>query len=197
MKQGHDTKSPIYLTLDLKIWEDFILITITNVKKTYKKTTALHDVSITLQAGQCFGLIVPNGAGKSTLMKIIVGIIESDGGSVSLHKEKKFHWKKKVGYIPQEINLEESITAEQNLIFYGELYGLKREILQQRLDEILYQIGLQERRKEKVRTFSGGMKRRLHIGCALLHEPSIILMDEPTTGIDARSRHPCYEKIRG
>lgn len=172
------------------------MITITNVRKTYKKTTVLRDVSITLRAGKCFGLIGPNGAGKSTLMKIIVGIVESDSGSISLHRDKKFHWKKKVGYIPQEVNLEESITAEQNLAFYGELYGLKREILQQRIDEILHEVGLQERRKDKVSTFSGGMKRRLHIGCALLHDPSIILMDEPTTGIDPQSRQHIYDMIQ-
>src|SRR5690625_4014185 len=113
----------------LKIWEVFILITITNVSKTYKKTTALRDVSITLQPGKCFGLIGPNGAGKSTLMKIIVGIIQSDAGSVSLHNKKNTNWKKSIGYVPQEICLEETVTAEQNLAFFGELYGLKKAAL--------------------------------------------------------------------
>jgi len=179
----------------LKIWEVFILITITNVSKTYKKTTALRDVSITLQPGKCFGLIGPNGAGKSTLMKIIVGIIQSDAGSVSLHNKKNTNWKKSIGYVPQEICLEETVTAEQNLAFFGELYGLKKAALRSRIEATLHTIGLHARRNDKVSTFSGGMKRRLHIGCALLHEPSVVIMDEPTAGIDPQSRQHIYHLI--
>ncbi len=171
------------------------MITITNISKSYKKTIALRDVSIALNSGKCFGLIGPNGAGKSTLMKIIVGIIQSDAGSVSLHKDKEQQWKKEIGYVPQEVCLEETVTAEQNLAFFGELYGLQREVLRQRIDEVLHELGLHARRTDKVSTFSGGMKRRLHIGCALLHEPSVVIMDEPTAGIDPQSRQHIYHLI--
>lgn len=172
-----------------------MLITITNVNKTYKKTTALRDVTITLHPGKCFGLIGPNGAGKSTLMKIIVGIIQSDAGSVSLHNKKNTNWKKGIGYVPQEVCLEETVTAEENLAFFGELYGLKKAALRSQIKATLHTIGLHARRNDKVSTFSGGMKRRLHIGCALLHEPSVVIMDEPTAGIDPQSRQHIYHLI--
>src|SRR5699024_12111354 len=113
---------------------------------------SLHDalpISLNLKSGECFGLIGPNGAGKSTLMKIIVGIINSDSGSVSLHDEKSEHWKNKVGYVPQEITLQDTLTAEQNLATFGALYNLEKKFLQERMKEVLHDIGLYERRKEK------------------------------------------------
>jgi len=171
------------------------LITINNVTKSYNNKLVLGHVSLNLKSGECFGLIGPNGAGKSTLMKIIVGIINSDSGSVSLHDEKTVHWKNKVGYVPQEIALQDMLTAEQNLATFGALYNLEKKFLQERMKEVLHDIGLYDRRKEKVNTFSSGMKRRLHIGCALIHEPHIIIMDEPTTGIDPQSRQHIFELI--
>jgi len=171
------------------------LITINDVTKSYNNKLVLDHVSLNLKSGECFGLIGPNGAGKSTLMKIIVGIINSDSGSVSLHDEKSEHWKNKVGYVPQEITLQDTLTAEQNLATFGALYNLEKKFLQERMKEVLHDIGLYERRKEKVNTFSSGMKRRLHIGCALIHEPHIIIMDEPTTGIDPQSRQHIFELI--
>ena len=171
------------------------MITINDVTKSYNNKLVLDHVSLNLKSGECFGLIGPNGAGKSTLMKIIVGIINSDSGSVSLHDEKSEHWKNKVGYVPQEITLQDTLTAEQNLATFGALYNLEKKFLQERMKEVLHDIGLYERRKEKVNTFSSGMKRRLHIGCALIHEPHIIIMDEPTTGIDPQSRQHIFELI--
>src|SRR5699024_12785447 len=116
-------------------------------------------------------------------MKIIVGIINSDSGSVSLHDEKSEHWKNKVGYVPQEITLQDTLTPEQNLATFGALYNLEKKFIQERMKEDLHDIGLYAQRKVKVNTLSRGMKRRLHNGCLLMHEPHIIIIDEPTTGI--------------
>ncbi len=162
----------------------FKMLSIKNISKSYGNKKALKNISIDLNEGTCFGLIGPNGAGKSTLMKIIVGIIPSDEGMVD-HENLK----KDIGYVPQEICLEESVSALQNLTFFGRLYNLKGKALQIRAEEVLSYIGLTERKKDKVKTFSGGMKRRLNIGCALMNEPQIIIMDEPTVGIDPQSRN--------
>src|SRR5690625_4764022 len=132
------------------------MLSIKDISKSYGTKEVLKDISINLKEGSCFGLIGPNGAGKSTLMKIIVGIIKSDDGIINAN-----HLKKEVGYVPQEICLEENVTALQNLIFFGRLYNLKGKVLQKRAEEVLTYIGLTERKKDKVKTFSGGMKRRL------------------------------------
>lgn len=160
------------------------MLSIKDISKSYGTKEVLKDISINLKEGSCFGLIGPNGAGKSTLMKIIVGIIKSDDGIINAN-----HLKKEVGYVPQEICLEENVTALQNLIFFGRLYNLKGKVLQKRAEEVLTYIGLTERKKDKVKTFSGGMKRRLNIGCALMNEPRLVIMDEPTVGIDPQSRN--------
>ena len=160
------------------------MLSIKDISKSYGTKEVLKDISINLKEGSCFGLIGPNGAGKSTLMKIIVGIIKSDDGIINAN-----HLKKEVGYVPQEICLEENVTALQNLIFFGRLYNLKGKALQKRAEEVLTYIGLTERKKDKVKTFSGGMKRRLNIGCALMNEPRLVIMDEPTVGIDPQSRN--------
>ena len=160
------------------------MLSITDISKWYGTKEVLKDISINLKEGSCFGLIGPNGAGKSTLMKIIVGIIISDDGIINANNLKK-----EVGYVPQEICLVENVTALQNLIFFGRLYNLKGKALQKRAEEVLTYIGLTERKKDKVKTFSGGMKRRLNIGCALMNEPRLVIMDEPTVGIDPQSRN--------
>lgn len=160
------------------------MLSIKDISKSYGTKEVLKDISINLKEGSCFGLIGPNGAGKSTLMKIIVGIIISDDGIINANNLKK-----EVGYVPQEICLVENVTALQNLIFFGRLYNLKGKALQKRAEEVLTYIGLTERKKDKVKTFSGGMKRRLNIGCALMNEPRLVIMDEPTVGIDPQSRN--------
>lgn len=167
----------------------------TNIRKTYHKATVLENISLTLHPGTCFGLIGPNGAGKSTLMKIIVGITQMDDGNVSLHDNSTINWKTKIGYVPQDVCLQDSLTAEQHLKLFGDVYQLERQQLRSQVNKILYEIGLYDLRKEKVHTFSGGMKRRLHIGCALLHDPTIIIMDEPTVGIDPQSRKNIFNLI--
>ncbi|MEI3606890.1 ABC transporter ATP-binding protein [Pseudogracilibacillus sp. SE30717A] len=159
------------------------MLSIKHLRKSYGATNALKNISIDFNEGSCFGLIGPNGAGKSTLMKILVGIIERDEGII-----KSKHTKKEIGYVPQELCLEENVSALQNLLFFGKLYHLKGTALKKRAEEVLDSVGLTERKKDKVKTFSGGMKRRLNIGCALMNNPRLIIMDEPTVGIDPQSR---------
>lgn len=172
------------------------LLTIKNVYKRYENTEALTNVSLTIPEGSCYGLIGPNGAGKSTFMKIITAIIQADRGEI-LYNGKPLHqqMKQKMGYIPQEICLEQTVTALENLKFFGRLYGLTGKELKHRAEEILAYIGLTDKGSHQVTTFSGGMKRRLNIGCGLMNHPSFILMDEPTVGIDPQSRKYIFDMI--
>ncbi|MGM0851210.1 MAG: ABC transporter ATP-binding protein [Bacillota bacterium] len=175
------------------------MIEVANVSKRYDSIQALDGIQFNIQKGNCFGLVGPNGAGKSTLMKILSGVLQGFEGDIIVNDhsvcKERMKVKQLIGYIPQDICLEETLTAKDNLTYFGSLYGLKGKILQKRAAEILEQIGLKDRGKDKVFTFSGGMKRRLNIGCALLHNPSIVIMDEPTVGIDPQSRNSIFSII--
>lgn len=163
------------------------------IKKLYKKynnNTVLQNVQLQINKGSCFGLVGPNGAGKSTLIKILAGIIQADRGSVMMDQTKG------IGYIPQEICLEERLSASDNLTLFGKIYGLRGTTLQKHVEEVLQLIGLEHRKNDKVQTFSGGMKRRLHIGCSLIHRPNMILMDEPTVGVDPQSRQYIFDLLQ-
>ncbi|MGX1265692.1 ABC-2 type transport system ATP-binding protein [Rossellomorea marisflavi] len=175
------------------------MITIRDVSKSYGTLQALHSIDLHIQKGNCFGLVGPNGAGKSTLMKMIVGVLESfegeiEVGGMSIHSSRQ-SVKQSIGYVPQDICLEETLTARDNLLFFGRLYGLSGRQLHDRIKTVLGLIGLEDREKSIVSTFSGGMKRRLNIGCALLHEPGLVILDEPTVGIDPQSRHSIFQLI--
>ncbi|WP_461181840.1 ABC transporter ATP-binding protein [Virgibacillus kimchii] len=169
------------------------LLTINNVTKLFHSTEAVKDISITIPKGVCYGLVGPNGAGKSTLMKIIASIIRDYKGEIQINGKQ--YVRQTPGYVPQDIILEENISATGNLYLFGRLYGLKGNQLKMRTQEVLELIGLQERSKDRVFTFSGGMKRRLNIGCALMHNPDLIIMDEPTVGIDPQSRKYIFQMI--
>lgn len=175
------------------------MIEIQSVHKNYDKRQALDSVSFDIPRGSCFGLVGPNGAGKSTLMKILVGVVEDYEGDILVQgapfKRNVTAIKRRIGYVPQDICLEETLTARDNLLFFGRLYGLKGAKLQQRMQQVLTLIGLADREKSLVHTFSGGMKRRLNIGCALLHDPDIIVLDEPTVGVDPQSRRAIFTLI--
>ncbi|PAV30507.1 ABC transporter ATP-binding protein [Virgibacillus profundi] len=172
------------------------MLTITNMEKHYGKIAALKEVSLTIPSGSCYGLVGPNGAGKSTLIKILASIIHDYKGEALINEILLNHdLKEKIGYIPQDICLEEDISAIGNLHFFGKLYGIKGKQLLKRTQEVLRLVGLSERSKDKVNTFSGGMKRRLNIGCALMHQPDLIIMDEPTVGIDPQSRRYIFQMI--
>lgn len=173
------------------------LIKVENITKRFDDKLVLDNISFEIEEGDIFGLIGPNGAGKSTLINIMTGILDPMCGEVSMGgfsiNKNPLEVKKLIGLVPQEIALMESYTAYENLEFFGVLYGLKGKELQKRIDEILEVIGLKENKKEFVKKFSGGMKRRLNIGAAILHNPRILIMDEPTVGIDAQSRNYIFE----
>lgn len=170
------------------------------VGKSYGMVRALENVHLHVKGGSCFGLIGPNGAGKSTFIKLMVGILPQFDGDIYIgkHSVKRstVEVKKLIGYVPQNICLEESLSGWDNLNLFATLYGLSGRYKLQRINQVLEIIGLTDRAKDKVSTFSGGMKRRLNIGCALLHEPSIIVLDEPTVGIDPQSRRAIFTLIK-
>jgi ABC-2 type transport system ATP-binding protein len=176
------------------------VLEVNKLTKKYRDSIALQDISFQVKAGSCFGLLGPNGAGKSTTMKIITGIIEADSGTAHvLGMDSRLHAdaiRRQVGYIPQEITLYDKISAYQNLVFFGEMYGVRGQVLKQKIQEVLEQVGLTDRAMDPIRTFSGGMKRRINIAASLLHSPKLVILDEPTVGIDPQSRNHIFEMIR-
>jgi len=176
------------------------LIEVKNITKRFGHKVVLDNITLAIDEGDVFGLIGPNGAGKSTLINIMTGLWDSDSGEVIIGgydlKKEPLKVKEQIGLVPQEIALFEGITAYDNLEFFGYLYGLKGKLLKERINEALEVTGLQNKRKEKVNRFSGGMKRRLNIACAILHHPRILIMDEPTVGIDPQSRNHIFEFTR-
>ncbi|MCO0596383.1 ABC transporter ATP-binding protein [Peribacillus butanolivorans] len=161
---------------------------IKNVTKKFKEKTAVNNFSMELQSGECVGLIGPNGAGKSTLIKVIADIIDPSRGEVLLGGKKISKMKREIGYLPQYPNFFQWMTAKETLTFMGQLSGIKKEELTRSIPEIMSKVGLSGEENSKVRTFSGGMKQRLGIAQALLHKPSLIVMDEPVSALDPIGR---------
>ncbi|GGL49669.1 ABC transporter ATP-binding protein [Sporolactobacillus putidus] len=176
------------------------VVDIHQLKKQFGSKAALDDVTFSIRKGSCFGLLGPNGAGKSTAMKILTGILPADGGSVRVFGldavRQRQAVQRQVGYVPQEITLYDKLSATDNLKFFGGLYGIKGGLLKTRMDEVLRETGLLDRANDPVKTFSGGMKRRINIACALLHQPKLLILDEPTVGIDPQSRNHIFDMIR-
>lgn len=175
-------------------------IEIKNINKSFGKKQVLNNVSFNIERGDRFGLIGPNGAGKSTLIDIIVGLRRQDAGEVfidGLNTQKDIlKIRSTIGFVPQDIALIEDLNAVDNLRYFGVLYGLSGSHLKERIDDVLELVGLQDRRKEKLKKYSGGMKRRMNIACALLHEPEFLILDEPTVGVDPQSRNYIFEFLR-
>lgn len=169
------------------------------LSKSYRDIKALSEISLEVKRGELYGLLGPNGAGKSTCINILSSLIKPDSGNVfydgKLLSENRKQCRQILGVVPQEIALYEDLTAFENLAFWGKLYGIKGKALETRIDELLHMLGLYDRRKHKVKTYSGGMKRRINIAAALLHDPEIVFMDEPTVGIDPQSRNLIFEVI--
>ena len=157
---------------------------------------AVNNFSMEMQSGECVGLIGPNGAGKSTLIKIISDIINPSAGAVFLDGKKITDMKKEIGYLPQYPNFFQWMTAFETLMFMGQLSGLKKEELKKEIPLILAKVGLNEEGNSRVRTFSGGMKQRLGIAQALLHKPSLIVMDEPVSALDPIGRREVINIIQ-
>jgi len=161
---------------------------------------AVEGVSFGVEQGEIFSLLGPNGAGKSTTISVISGLLRPTQGDAQVmgHSviEQPGEAKKYIGVVPQDIALYEDLTGRENLNFWGKMYGIRGAALKKRVDEILEIIGLTERQKHKVGTYSGGMKRRMNIGVALLHKPKVVIMDEPTVGIDPQSRRNILESVK-
>ena len=174
-------------------------IEISNLKKSFGDIKAVSGASFTVQEGEIFSLLGPNGAGKTTTISMLSTLLRPDEGDAlilghSIRKEP-MKVKESLGVVPQEIALYEDLSAKENLVFWGKMYGLRGAALKKRVDEILETIGLTDRQNGRVGKFSGGMKRRVNIGVALLHKPKIIYMDEPTVGIDPQSRRSILDSV--
>ena len=176
------------------------LLEVRDVQKRYGSLVALDRVSFQVAAGEVFGLLGPNGAGKTTLLSILSGQLEATGGAVFLQGRSALPLSKdlrrRVGIVPQELALYNELSARENLLFFGQLYGVTGATLRRRVDEVLAAVGLADRAGSPVATFSGGMKRRLNLGAALVHEPLLLYLDEPTTGVDPQTRNHLFEEIR-
>ncbi len=172
------------------------IIEVKNVTKRFNDKLVLDNVSYEVNKGEIFGFIGPNGAGKSTLINIMTSLLVPDSGTIKICGydilKEPIKAKECIGYVPQDISLMEELTAYDNLEFFGALYGLKGKELKTRIMEALEVTGLVEKKKEKVKKFSGGMKRRLNIAAAIMHHPKVLIMDEPTVGVDPQSRNHIF-----
>ncbi len=176
------------------------MIEIQGLRKEYGDLVALDGIDCEMQAGEIFGLLGPNGAGKSTAIGCISGLLTPSGGSVRVLGHDVVHGgaaaREGLGIVPQELALYEDLSAHENLAYWGEAYGLDKGRLQSRVIEVLEQTGLADRDKEQVKNFSGGMKRRLNFACGIVHEPKVLLLDEPTVGVDPQSRVRLLDLVR-
>ena len=175
-------------------------IEVNNLKKSFGDFQAVQGVSFFAEAGEVLSLLGPNGAGKSTTISMLSGLLAPTDGDAcimghSVLKEPEAA-KKSLGVVPQDIALYPDLSARENLVFWGKMYGLRGAVLKQRVDEVLEVIGLTDRQKDHVGKFSGGMKRRVNIGAALLHKPDVVIMDEPTVGIDPQSRRHILDNVK-
>ncbi|MGW4947552.1 ABC transporter ATP-binding protein [Actinoplanes sp. NPDC004185] len=175
------------------------VLTVRDIVKRYGSRTAVDGVSFTLGAGECFGLLGPNGAGKTTTILMICGLLAPDAGTITLGADGlpaiAAEARRAVGYVPQEIALYDDLTGRENLRFFAALYGLGRKAARSRTDELLEMVDLAARGADRVATYSGGMKRRLNIAVALLHRPALLILDEPTVGVDPQSRNAILSQL--
>jgi ABC-2 type transport system ATP-binding protein len=175
-------------------------IEVKNITKRFEDKLVLDNISFDIEEGDFFGLIGPNGAGKSTLINIMTGLLKSNSGDFTIDnhsiKSTPLKVKEQIGLVPQNIALIQNATAYDNLEFFGNLYGLRGKDLKNKMDEALEITGLMDKKKEKVKKFSGGMMRRLNIAAAIMHKPKVLILDEPTVGIDPQSRNHIFEFTR-
>lgn len=172
-------------------------VIVDNVTKEYAKKAVLKEVSIQVQKAEIYGFLGPSGAGKTTLVKIIAGIEEATNGTVNVFGEAmpKLHLMQRMGYMTQSDALYEEMSALENLDFFASIYGLKGAKKKQRINEVMELVGLSEDIRKIVANYSGGMKRRLSLATALLHEPELVLLDEPTVGIDPVLRNTIWIEL--
>ncbi|MCK9171828.1 MAG: ABC transporter ATP-binding protein [Treponema sp.] len=176
------------------------ILTVSNLTKHFKQQQVLNGISFDVHRGEILCILGPNGAGKSTTINIMTGALAGSGGEIT-YKGKPVdrqlrQYKQALGIVPQDITLYEELSPEKNIAFFASLYGLHGKNLKKAVDDALVFAGLEQRRHDKVKTFSGGMKRRLNIACAVAHHPEIVIMDEPTVGIDPQSRNHILDSIK-
>ena len=170
-----------------------------NLAKAFGRLSAVDGVSFTLPSGQLLGLLGPNGAGKTTTVSMLAGIVAPDRGEVLVDGHRldgdDDPAKRRIGLVPQDVALYEELTARDNLRFFGGLYGFRGAALDRAMASALELVGLADRARDRVGTYSGGMKRRLNLAAGLLHDPDILLLDEPTVGVDPQSRHAIFDNL--
>ncbi len=176
------------------------LLEVRHLKKSYGSHLAVADVSFDVHAGEVLGLLGPNGAGKSTTMMMIAGALRPDAGEVLLDgtafDPRNATHRRDLGVVPQDLAIYPELNAWENLRFFGRLYGLRGKVLEERCDQVLSQVGLHDAAHRAAREYSGGMKRRLNFGVALLHMPKLLILDEPTVGVDPQSRNHLMDCVR-
>lgn len=176
------------------------VITVDNLQKSYAGHRVVDGVSLRIRRGECYGLLGPNGAGKTTTLRLMLGLIDPDGGSLSLlghavpsHARDA---RMRIGVVPQMDNLDPDFTVAENLLVYGRYFGMKDAEIEARIPQLLEFANLTSKRDAKVPTLSGGMKRRLTLARALVNDPDVIFLDEPTTGLDPQARHLIWQRLR-
>lgn len=172
-----------------------MLLEVCNLYRRYGEREAVAGLSFGVESGEIFGLLGPNGAGKSSTLGMIAGLIRPDAGSIRVAGIAGERARERIGFVPQALALYPALTACEKLTFWGEIYGLKRHQLQERIRAVLDLVGLSERSQEPVARFSGGMQRRLNLAIGLIHQPQLLLLDEPTVGVDPQSRNRIFEGI--
>jgi ABC-2 type transport system ATP-binding protein len=169
------------------------------LRKAFGDIRAVDEVSFAIAPGETYGLLGPNGAGKTTCISMVAGVLEADGGTITVDSEpmttRSLTSKSRIGYVPQDIALYPDLSGRENLAFFAALSRLGRREAKDRVAEVLEVVGLTDRAKDKVQTYSGGMKRRLNIGVGLLHRPRLLILDEPTVGVDPQSRNAILTSI--
>ncbi len=173
------------------------ILKIDHLKKTFKDMTAVNDLSLTIEEKEVHGILGPNGAGKSTTINCILGLLEYEGGSVTYEGGQGINkWGRNIGYVPQDLAIYPELTPTENIRFFCSLYGFKGKELEERTSKALEFVGLTDVKDKKSGEFSGGMKRRLNLACGIAHGPKLVIMDEPTVGIDPQSRNHILENVR-
>ena len=170
-----------------------------SLQKSFGDLAAVDGVSFTIAEGETFGLLGPNGAGKTTSISMVCGLLEPDGGTVTVAGQQirtnSTKGRSSIGLVPQDLAVYPDLTGEENLKFFGRLYGLNGEELEARIADVLEVIGLTDRKDDHTKEYSGGMQRRLNIGIGLLHRPRLLILDEPTVGVDPQSRNAILESV--
>lgn len=176
------------------------ILEVNNLVKKYAELTAVNGISFDIQQGEIFSLLGPNGAGKTTTIAVLSTLYQPTSGDALIAgfsvTKQPMAVREVIGVVPQDLALYEDLTARENLAFWGQMYNLFGKNLNKRVDEVLEQIGLTDRANQRVKTYSGGMKRRVNIGVGLLHKPRLLFMDEPTVGIDPQSRLAILDSVK-